>query len=129
MTRISLTVCLLVAGAVYPTPTQAQPSATFVRSDTTSQGNWVGKYGSEGNVVVGDAVRMPAGLYFQVPATMLMWSRFSTEVRALEKLDGSTRVAGGFFAETTIPLVAIFTDGKAHDFAMYFLDWDRAGRA
>jgi hypothetical protein len=60
---------------------------------------------------------------------MLTWSRFPTEVRALQRADASSRVAGAFLATTTIPLVAIFSDGKAHDLAMYFLDWEKAGRA
>lgn len=55
----------------------------------------------------------------------------STEARALQTPDGASRLVAGW--EDTVKTFAVdlnMTDGKAHQLALYFLDWDdyRAGR-
>src|SRR5262249_30692427 len=61
-------------------------SASFVGTDTTTQGSWQGPYGAQGYNVIGDAVNYPA--YAQIGisgATAYVWAGSTTDVRALQK--------------------------------------------
>src|ERR1019366_4615323 len=52
----------VVSGLFFGTPVVA--AATFVRTDTTTQGTWKGVYGADGGAINGDATSYPA--YAQV---------------------------------------------------------------
>ena len=66
-------------------------SASFVRQDTTTQGNWIGTYGSQGYDVIGNAASLPS--YATVTPTGTLdrhtWAASTTDPRALEDAGGS----------------------------------------
>jgi uncharacterized protein (TIGR03790 family) len=113
-----------------PTPTPASTSAVYVRTDTTTQGNWRGVYGSDGYEVVNDAINYPA--YAQVSSTganPYTWTPSSSDLRALERASSSGRIASAWYNWTEMTFDINLTDGQEHQLALYCLDWETAGRA
>ena len=101
-------------------------TATFVSQDTTTQGNWHGVYGSEGYNVIGGTVSYPA--YVTVtPANNLAytWADPTADTRALYKDAVTTnRLASTWYNSSPWTIDFNFTDGAAHQVAIYALDWD-----
>jgi RHS repeat-associated protein len=103
-------------------------SAIFVKSDTTTQGSWKGRYGAEGYALVGDAANYPA--YAQVGssgANAHVWATSTTDARGLQKAaagSSAERVAATLYSATSFTFDLNLTDGKAHQVAIYCLDWD-----
>ncbi|MHC1769494.1 MAG: chitobiase/beta-hexosaminidase C-terminal domain-containing protein [Verrucomicrobiia bacterium] len=111
----------------------ARAQALFVRTDTATHGNWKGVYGADGCRIVGDpsagslapayATAQTAGLDTYV------WTESSQDIRALQRSAAELRVAGCWYSKDTFSVDLDFTDGRTHRLALYFLDWDRMGRA
>ncbi len=104
--------------------------ATFVRADTTTQGNWRGAYGAQGYQVIGDATSLPS--YSQVtPAGNLFWTWTAStdEARALQNAAGTDRVAATWYSDSSFTVDINITDGQTHQIALYCLDWDDLERA
>jgi hypothetical protein len=101
-------------------------SATFIKADTTTQGNWKNTYGSEGYNIINDAVSYPA--YAQVtPSSNLLavWSASTSDARALQKVASTTdRLAACWYQSSYFTIDVNLTDGQAHQIALYNLDWD-----
>jgi hypothetical protein len=121
------------ASATFTISTGSIGGAPFADAgaDTTTIGNWRGKYGADGYNVIGKAVLYPA--YAQVVASSSkqdwIWNDPTSDSRALTTPDGSSRVAGCWYSSTGFDIDLNFTDGKTHRLAAYFLDWDYAGRS
>jgi hypothetical protein len=109
----------------------AQSSATFVRTDTTTQGAWASAYGNDGFQVAGDTTQYPG--YAQVTvggAAAWTWLASTSDARALQKSSGSGRIAATWYGSTAGPITidVTFTDGARHQIALYALDWDGQSR-
>jgi hypothetical protein len=104
-------------------------SATFVKSDATTQGTWKGSYGSDGAFVIGDSATSPG--YVQItPAGNLSWTwQYSTaDTRALQRISANDRLAATWYLDGAFTVDLNFTDGQTHRAALYFVDWDLNGR-
>jgi predicted secreted protein len=104
-------------------------TATFVGTDTTTQGTWKGVYGTDGYHVINDTVNYPA--YAQVtPSGQLnyTWAASTSEVRALQKANAADRIAATWYGGT-FTIDVNLTDGNPHRLSLYLLDWDSFGRA
>ncbi|MDQ3257907.1 MAG: hypothetical protein M3R15_29140, partial [Acidobacteriota bacterium] len=113
-----------------PTPAPTQAAATYLRTDTTTQGNWQGAYGTQGYQVIGNAASMPS--YAQVTPTghsSWTWAASTTETRALRKAAGTDRIAATWYADSSFNVELNLMDGQTHRVALYLLDWDSRGRA
>src|SRR4029079_19289999 len=111
------------------TPPLANNSATFVRTDTTTQGTWKGVLGAQGYSMAGDATSLPA--YAQVTMNgqaSYTWASSTTDPRALQRAVTAGRLAGTFYAFTSFTIDVQITDGLQHQIALYNLDWDGSGR-
>ncbi len=116
-------------GGAPPVTQPPATSATFVGTNTTLQGNWRGVYGSDGYQVVGDTVSAPP--YAVVTPTGVStwtWTGATGDSRALQRAAGSGRIAATWYGQT-LTLDVTITDGNAHPFALYLLDWDTTTRA
>jgi hypothetical protein len=105
-------------------------SATFVKTDSSTQGNWKGVYGPDGADVIGDSSTMPG--YVQIaPAGngAWTWADSTTDARALQRVSASDRIASVWYLDGTFTVDLNFTDGQTHRTAMYFVDWDQSGRS
>ena len=56
------------------------------------------------------------------------WYASTGDVRAPQTGDGSGRIASTRYADTAFNFDVNFTDGQAHQFALYAMDWDSLGR-
>jgi len=108
-------------------------TATFVRTDTTTQGTWKGVYGADGYNVIGDTTSYP--IYATVlPGSQSLcssscWTTSTTYVRALQKASSSTdRIAAAWYSVGSFTIDINLTDGQTHRVAIYCLDWDSSGR-
>ena len=115
---------------VDPATPSASSSATFVRLDTTTQGNWVGKYGGDGRTIVGDTTALPSfARVLENSTPTWTWSSTTSEMRALARASGSGRIAATWYASSTFTIDVNLLDGGAHHIALYCLDWDNQGRS
>lgn len=102
----------------------------YVGSDTTTRGNWKSLYGADGYNVIGNAVKYPA--YAQLTPSGKqdwVWQSGTTDTRALVTADGTSRIAGCWYAAASMDMDLNLVDGATHRLALYFCDWDTAGRS
>ena len=104
-------------------------AVTFLRSDSTTQGNWRGVYGSQGYNIVNEGASLP--VYAQVSvggALTYTWVNSTSDVRALQRPSASDRIASCWYADVNFTYDVNFTDGLSHQLALYALDWDFRSR-
>ena len=122
-----------VLNGLFFQPNSPTPTATFVKTDMTTQGTWMGTYGADGYNVAGATTKNPSyPSYATVTASgysSYTWSANTTDVRALQNPSGTGRIAAAWYASTSFTVDVNLTDGQAHDIALYALDWDHRGRS
>ena len=103
----------------------------FVRSDTSTQGNWVSLYGGQSYRVIG-GTNNPPSYASVVPSgqAYFTWSASTTDPRALltSSAANAARVAACWYSGTSFTVDLNLTDGVTHQVALYAVDWDKAGR-
>ncbi len=112
------------------TSTSVVSTVVFVKSDTTTQGNWHGIYGADGYNVIGDLASNPS-YAAPVPATQFSytWSASTSDGRALQKASNpSDRIAATWYSGSSFTIDLNTTDQASHQVALYCLDWDSNGR-
>ncbi|MBN1185400.1 MAG: hypothetical protein JXB49_24155 [Bacteroidales bacterium] len=102
---------------------------TFTGIDKQTKGLWQGKYGSEGYFISGAGEKIPEKTKINfINGETHIWENETQDIQALENPDGEVNIA----AARSHPLHEIvdfsFNDGKEHEVAIYFLDWDRKAR-
>jgi subtilisin family serine protease len=105
-------------------------SVSFVKTDSTAQGNWSGVYGTSGYSIAGDVTNLPS--YATVTPSghsTYVWSSLTNEVRALMRANGSGRLAATWYSATQFDINVGLNDGLTHQVAIYCLDWDYAPRS
>jgi hypothetical protein len=107
------------------------PSAVFLTTDTKTQGNWKGVYGSDGYIIANDSNVVPAyATLTPAGATPYTWLASTPDVRALIKGNSTTdRIASTFYTSTSYSFDINFNDGQVHQFALYALDYEGNTRA
>jgi uncharacterized repeat protein (TIGR03803 family) len=117
-------------GTVFELPGAAtsRSTANFIKSDTTTQGNWINTYGTVGYNVINSGSSYPASLTV-TPSNELSytWTTSATAVQALEAAPGSGdsyRVAACWYSATSFTVDVDFTDGQMHDIELYLLDYN-----
>src|SRR5262249_14680010 len=72
--------------------------ATFVRTDTTTQGTWIGTYGAQGYDIINSSASLPS--YATVTPSgqsSYTWAASTTDVRALQ-VPGGNRIAACWYS-------------------------------
>lgn len=107
----------------------SQTSAAFVQTDSTTQGNWIGNYGSSGYDLAStnsDVYSLPSYAEISMTGqTPFQWALASSDVRALQKpspLKG--RMVYCWYAATNFTIDLNLSDQQQHQIALYALDWD-----
>ena len=105
-------------------------TATFVGKDTTTQGNWVGKYGADGYNVQGGTTSYPSYATVSVNGALSnTYANPTTDVRGLKKsFTDSTRVAAVWYSTTNFTYDVNLADNLTHRVSLYNIDWDNMGR-
>jgi hypothetical protein len=117
-----------------PLTTAASPhnlgnSASFVNSDTTTQGSWENLYGSDGYNVIQDSTLYPSYVSVAAGGTPYIWATQTSDVRGLQRITTSGRIAANVNSASSFTVDLNFNDGAAHKVAFYFVDWDSGNRA
>lgn len=107
--------------------------ATFVRTDTKTQGSWKGLYGADGFLIAGDDTHQPAYGTVSKTGWQVNWSGngLTKDIRALERNGGGAdRMAGQWgTSDKSYDIDCSFKDAAIHRVALYGLDWDLNGRS
>jgi hypothetical protein len=120
----------VVSGVFFGANSTISSSAAFLRTDTTTQGNWHGTYGSDGYSVANDSQSLPSYSSFAVQNQQdFTWSTSPTDTRSLQTGSASGRIAAVWYNTPEFNFDVNFTDGNSHQFALYAVDWDSSGRA
>ncbi len=105
-------------------------TVTFLKTDTTTKGNWRVAYGAQGYNVIGDLASNPS---YAAPSpsgqAYFTWASSSTDIRALQKPSNpSDRIAANWFTTGSFTIDLNTTDQLTHQVALYCLDWDNKAR-
>ncbi|HLG98152.1 MAG TPA: N,N-dimethylformamidase beta subunit family domain-containing protein [Bryobacteraceae bacterium] len=105
-------------------------NAQYVTTDTVTEGNWKGVYGSNGYIIASDSTNPPAYAAFTPTiATAYIWAASTNDARALLKSASPTdRIASTFYGASMLSVDINLTDGLTHQVAFYALDWDNQQR-
>jgi len=121
----------VVSGIFFgPEISVATSPVSFTRYDTSTQGSWKTKYGTQGYNVIGDSSAYPA---YVTPAASgnsnYVWAASTTDIRALQQSASTTqRIAGVWYSGTQFVIDLPYTGTATHQLAVYCLDWDSLGR-
>ncbi len=107
-------------------------TASFLGTDSTTQGNWRSSYGGDGYDIPADQSGADPAIpaYAQVSvagATPAAWTTSTADPRALQNAANSGRIASAWFGGATMTFDVNLTDGQPHELALYALDWDGYG--
>ena len=108
-----LTGPLTLADVVAP---GSQASATYLGVDTTTSGDWIGHYGSEGHIIPGASTNLPN--YVQLRVTAGVANDACSDSRCLETPDRLSRTRNSWQA-STFTIDVNLSDGKTHDISLY----------
>ena len=105
-------------------------TAGYVTTDAVTSGTWTGAYGGDGYDLFDSTAALPS--YATVTpssASTYVWAGSTTQTRGLQTAPGSSsRVAACYFSASSFTLDINLTDGKAHQVALYMIDWDTTTR-
>ncbi len=108
-----------------PASLPGSSAASFVTSDTATEGSWIGKYGSDGYSMANASQSIPSYATVSVQNQLnYTWASGTSDPRALETGSGSGRIAATWFSNSNFDFDVNLTDGKPHQVALYALDWD-----
>ncbi len=107
-------------------PPAGGASAAFLRSDTTTLGNWKGVYGTEGYSLINDGTSLPS--YVTVTPSgysVYTWAASTSDPRGLQKAASATdRIAACWYSSGAMSFDLNFRDTAVHQVAVYLVDWD-----
>jgi titin len=103
-----------------------------VATSQSPQGAWVGTYGSSGYGLLGwnggDLVSIPNATLAVDQGQRFIWANPSTDVRALQSPDGSTRQAACAYDPNQVKIHIAFTSAYRGTLHVYAVDFDGLGR-
>jgi hypothetical protein len=107
-------------------------AATFVKSDSTTNGNWQNVYGTDGYNIYGLTPKPPTygtlSSYGDSVGTYTFATPPISDPRGLQNPSGG-RVAVAQYSTTSFTLDVNLTDGLTHQVTLYAVDWDNVGRS
>jgi hypothetical protein len=120
----------------------APASATLLRIDTQTQGNWNGVYGGDGFVIPADPPKVPEYAEVQLAdATLNVWAPSTQNVDApqpelepaawwtplVQALGTQDRRLSCWWSASSFSIDVNLKDGQVHRVALYLLDWASGG--
>jgi hypothetical protein len=108
---------------------EASGSVVFLGQDTETHGNWIGKYGQEGFLVIGDSSNLPGTVSVELlNGADRIWTSRTKDIEALQKPGGAGRIAASRY-HPLHDIVDIECSGSvSQDISLYLMDWERTGR-
>jgi hypothetical protein len=104
-----------------------------IKSTSAPQGNWVGAHGAAGYDLgawsgSSDLVSLPTATVSLAQGARWVWAPSTSDVRALQSPDKSTREAATYYDPNQLRLNLTFSSAYTGNLSLYALDWDSAGR-
>lgn len=99
-------------------PVTSGNSAKYVRTDSTTHGNWKGVYGTQGEYVAGDSYTAPSYASLTTNGSTYTWASNSTSAQYLQRAS-SGRIGSMLYATSQLQLGVTITDGQTHQVAFY----------
>jgi 6-phosphogluconolactonase (cycloisomerase 2 family) len=109
------------------------PLAVFVPSSSSSDTSWVGAFGSEGYDLAGwgggesDASYLPDATVSLVHGSRDVWAANTSDTRALESPNGSTRTAAGYYDPKQLEVKLTFHAAYSGNLRLYAVYWGQGG--
>jgi hypothetical protein len=109
-------------------------TVSFISTDKTTQGSWMGVYGADGYDVA-NGPQYPAGgtlsygSYAVTGENEWTWAPTTTDPRGLEIDSVGDRTAAAWYQGSSFSIDVDLTDGQPHQVSLYLLDWDNQGRS
>ncbi len=119
-----------VLSGLFLDPPPSTTSATFLEQDTTTEGSWIGVYGTDGYDVINNPSTshpnsLPAGVTVTpAGATTYTWANPSTATPALEVPGGASRIAAAWYASSSFTVDVDVTNGQSYNLELYVLDYN-----
>ena len=112
----------------YGGSTPSGATASFLGTDASTQGDWVGRYGQDGYSIpwYPQAVTPPYAQVGIAGDSVYTYNTNTNDPRAVQYATGPGRMAT-VWAGDTFSIHVGLTDGQAHRLALYALDWDSGG--
>ncbi len=103
-------------------------SATFLGTDTTTQGSWHGVYGADGYDIAADTSasnpKIPSYATLSVTgAQTYVWTTSTTDPSALQNAANTTRIETAWYSGTSFSFNLNITDGNTHKISLYAADY------
>ncbi len=104
-------------------------SASFLGTDTTTQGSWHGAYGADGyDIALDTSVKnpnLPSYATLGVTgASTYTWAASTTDVRALQNAADTGRLATTWYTHTSMSFSLNLGQGNSQKVSLYAVDWD-----
>jgi len=103
-------------------------TATFVKSDPTTAGNWKGVYGTQGYSMAGSGASLPPYATLTASAPQWIWQVQTPSVSGLLLPSSSDRIAACWYSFTQLQFDLNTSDSKLHRVSIYFWDASNSGR-
>ena len=106
-------------------------TATLLGTDTTTQGSWLGIYGTVGYYIPDSISKTPTDGSTFSPGAASLWT-WGTNVSSASalKTGASTNIASCWYNNAgTLSFDVVIPSGQSQIVALYLLDYDRKGRA
>ncbi|MDB5334080.1 MAG: hypothetical protein JWP03_5231 [Phycisphaerales bacterium] len=98
-------------------------SAGYVRTDSTTLGNWKGVYGTQGEYVAGDSYTAAPYASISSNGSVYTWASSSTSAQNLLRAS-SGRIGSMLYASGQLQVGVNITDGRTHRIAFYVPAWN-----
>ena len=100
----------------------------FISEDSSTGGNWLGLYGTDGYSLAGGSQVIPGYASFALQNELnYTWTNSTSDPRALLTASGAGRIAAAWYSAGTFT-INLNMGATAHKFSLYPLDWDYNGR-
>jgi len=114
-------------------PSNVASATTYLATSQSPQGNWVGTYGANGYALFGwngssDLVSLPPATVVLDQGSRYRWTSSTTDVRALQSPDGTSRTAAAIYHATQVRLHLTFANAYSGNLHLYTVDWDSTSR-
>jgi hypothetical protein len=108
------------------------PLALFVPSSSSISTNWVGAFGSEGYDLAGwdgesDVSDLPDATVSLVQGSRVTWAAPTSDTRALQSPNGSTRIAAGYYDAKQLEVKLTFRAAYTGNLRLYAVYWGKGG--
>ena len=105
-------------------------SATFVSTDTQTEGSWQSAYGTDGYYFANGPESLPSYASITVQSQLnWTWMGSTTDPRALQLPGSTTGIAATWYTNLGPFSFDLNVGLSPHTFAIYALDWDNRGRS